>query len=289
MARAIQQIKQDLAGLEEQSAIYAAELHSRYLKYLNVLSQSVRKQVILASYQICTQSYPELFLALSFNQRQKLQENLQKLGKELLSHLLSYLEPSDSLASLDNANVMEQMLESFPLSAENSPELTESPPETGEPIANPDRLVQWCKKVEKGIAETLEHLSQEANRYLQQAQILPTKLPAKVIEMAIQAEETGSTLSGAPNLLNLLIETSDNNDDESSQALSNRSDITKITAIRLRLSEIEFADADLSVERQQIRNLLEKVNKIQRLYHKKQRECAVAEAETAWRSSWFED
>ncbi|MGK7872549.1 MAG: hypothetical protein AB4426_04330 [Xenococcaceae cyanobacterium] len=319
MARAIQQIKRELAALEEIVSNLGVELGRIYAKYLSLLSQSVRKQLVLASYQICTQAYPESFLSLSFNQRQKLQENLRQLGNRVQTQLFQYLEESNQSAAPPNLNPMEQMLsklqipkqqgenqvqqllsreqelpaptptkeievgENLPDTTEISSHLTESTGAKVRRINNPEDLVQWHKQVEQGINETLESLSREANRYLQQANVLPNKLPVKVIEMAMQAEENSSTIiSGSPNLLNLIIETEK---DERTQD----SNITKITVLRLQLSEIEFSDQTLSAERNQIRNLLERIGKIRQQYQKKQRECAVAEAEAAWRSSWFDD
>ncbi len=87
-------------------------------------------------------------------------------------------------------------------------------------------------------------------------------------------------MAGPPNLLNLLIETENNQESESS--------ITHIIAINLRLAEIEFADATVRAGRNQIRNLEVRARSLFREYLKKQRERAVAEAEAAWRASWFD-
>ncbi|CCH65707.1 hypothetical protein RINTHM_12470 [Richelia intracellularis HM01] len=57
----------------------------------------------------------------------------------------------------------------------------------------------------------------------------------------------------------------------------------------LRLGEIEFANKQLSSLRKQIRYILGKLNKLGRQYQQKQREYSIAEAESAWRASWFED
>ncbi|MHC5831391.1 MAG: hypothetical protein ACYT04_89355, partial [Nostoc sp.] len=66
------------------------------------------------------------------------------------------------------------------------------------------------------------------------------------------------------------------------------SGLTQIMAINLRLGEIEFADVTLSSERRQIRSILVQLNKLGREYQKTHRERAIAEAEAAWRASWFE-
>jgi hypothetical protein len=85
-----------------------------------------------------------------------------------------------------------------------------------------------------------------------------------------------------PNLLNLVIEISNEEDSEDSS-------LTQIMAIHLRLGEIEFAEATLLSERKAIRNILMQLNKLGREYQKRQRELKIAEAEAAWRASWFED
>ncbi len=88
-------------------------------------------------------------------------------------------------------------------------------------------------------------------------------------------------MPGPPNLLNLVIEIENEQQSEDSG-------LTQIMAINLRLGEIEFADVTLSSERRQIRSILVQLNKLGREYQKKHRERAIAEAEAAWRASWFE-
>jgi hypothetical protein len=116
---------------------------------------------------------------------------------------------------------------------------------------------------------------------LQQAGILPKKFPEPFVEAAAKADGSGEAMSGPPNLLKLLIETEDEESEDSS--------VTQIIAIHLRLSEIEFADATVRAGRNKIRNLLLKTSSLGREYHKKQQEWAVAKAEAAWRASWFEE
>ncbi len=82
MARAIEQIEREIAGLEKAISAIAVELQSAYAKYLTTLGQAVRKQLILASYYLCTQGYPENFLSFSLNQRQQLQHAIRKLGQQ---------------------------------------------------------------------------------------------------------------------------------------------------------------------------------------------------------------
>ncbi|MCU0533595.1 MAG: hypothetical protein MUD14_06835 [Hydrococcus sp. Prado102] len=296
MARAMQQIRQELAAIEEKVASLAVEVRQIYINYLKKLSHSARKQLILASYQICTQAYPESFLKLSANDRIKLQENLRKLGKTMHSNLLDL--QAISIGEDTKVNLLSPLKES-----DSTPELLEKPnktiseesdsttelPQPTKTITNPEDLVQWCQQVEKGINQLLETVSHEANFLLQEAFILPDRVPAKVLEIAMQSAEGAAVSSGnSPNLLNLLVETERDLDEELPDAKGN-AQLTKLTAIHLRLIEIEFSDPTLSIERNQLRNFLEKLSKIRQQYRQLQREYAIAQADAAWRATWYED
>ncbi len=299
MARAIEKIEQDLAALEEAIALLRAEFYRIYTQYLKVLGQAVRRQLILASYQVCTQGYPETFLSLPFNQRQKLQQSIQELGKQVQEQLLSSLEASNNVMDTKGAENTQSNPEQLPEQREESEDMAPEPlsepvqlsegsdelkivERTNTPATKPEQLTQWQEKLEEAIARILQTLSLKTNRLLQENGILPRKLPPVVLEAAAKADASAEVTTGSPNLLNLLMETESEDDAEDST-------LTRIIAINLRLSEIEFADPTLNASRNQIRNLSAKGNTLYRQYQKKQRERAVAQAEAAWRASWYED
>lgn len=326
MPRSIQQIKQDIENLEKTVTEISQEFHNVYDRYLDLLSQSVQKQLILASYQICTQIYPESFLRLSLDRRQKLQQNLKNLGKDFKTTFYKNLENIEQKKEQQNTDILEEMLKNLSLVPDKPQEqvnLSEEklPIETSEileqsqqleeqtntldnssidnsyfqaselkqqeeiDLPNPEYLFVWQKKVEQAIKKTLDSISKEANKSLQEVNIIPNRLPSKIIDVAIQAEETssgGNKFNQLANVLNLVIET------EKEQKAKPTS-ITPISLLRLRLSEIEFADPVLSNQRHQIRDMLKKIDKIRQQYQIKKREHAVAEAEAAWRSSWYEE
>lgn len=98
MARGIERIEQDIASLEEVIQEIGRELQEAYANYLETLGKSVSKQLILAIYHLCTQGYPDNFLKLSLNQKQKLQQSIRKLGKRgdsELNDLLNVDEEED--------------------------------------------------------------------------------------------------------------------------------------------------------------------------------------------------
>lgn len=256
---AIEQIERDIAALEAVVKEIAAEFHRAYTSYLTALGRAVRQQLILASYHLCTQGYPEAFLSLSFNQRQQLQQAIRSLGKDAVEQLLTNLKVEE------NRSQEPGMLDS-----------TQIYP------AKPMDLVQWQQNLEQAIANTLKKVSRETNSLLQQAGILPSKLPPPVLEVALDASEAaGETMASPPNLLKLVI---DEHKEESQE-----STVTNIIAINMRLSEIEFADADSRAGRNQIKHLETKARSLFREYLKKQQERSIASAEAAWRASWFED
>lgn len=247
MARAIERIERDIAALEEAVSAIAVELRSTYASYLTALGKAVRQQTVVASYYVCTQGYPESFLGLSFSQRQQLQQAIRMLGQDTSDQLLAHTH-------------------------------TDSPSPS-----KPEDLAQWQQNLEEVIDNTLKTTSRETNNLLQQAGLLPNKLPVPVLEAAANSSEASAEImAGPPNLLNLLIETENNQESEDST-------MTQIVAIHLRLSEIEFTDATVRAGRNQIRNLEVRLKSLGREYYKKQRERAVAEAEAAWRASWFDE
>lgn len=269
MAGTLERIEQDLVMLGEVVATLASEFSSNYSSYLQSLGQAVRQQLILASYHICTQGYPDAFVRLPFSGRQQLQKSLRQMAEQAQTQLPLLVE------SISSSSGQESEISDSTNAIANTIN-------TPAPITNPEQLGKWIEKLEEAIAQTLQQLSRNSNRLLQQSAILPSQLPEEVLEVASQAAASGENVLGQPNLLNLVMETENPQEPESSK-------ITQILAIRLRLSEIEFADTAVMANRNQIRHLSSRLSTLRREYQKKQRERTIAEAEAAWRSSWFEE
>lgn len=255
----IEQINRDIAALEETVKAIAIEIENAYISYLTALGQGVAKQLMLATYHLCTQGYPKQFIGLVMSQRQQLQQDIRKLTQTAAEQLLKHAQTEDSF----EFSFLQEEKKNF---------------------SDPVELMKWQFQVEDAIASTLKTLSSQTNSLLQSAEILPNNLPlAPLLEAATSASDGAPevTSGSSPNLLNLLIETDSDNE-------SQESSVTQIIAIHLRLIEIEFADATVRAKRNQIRNISAKLGKLERDYQKKQRERDVAEAEAAWRASWFE-
>ena len=289
MTRAIELIERDITALQEAIRAIARSLQNAYASYCHSLGTACTKQLILASYYLCTQGYPEKFLNLSLNQRQKLQQGIRNLGTQGAELLSSYLQAqgisSDQVDQVDE-EVREMLSESSDLPMSNVTKKN-SPPD----LSNPMEILEWQESIEEFIQGVLKNISRETNLLLQKFSIITEKIPEPLLEAAAAVMEPNATLSlseasvqvipGLPNLLNLVVEIENEQSPENSK-------LTQVMAINLRLAEMEFADTKLSSDRKQIRPILVQLQSVGRDYQKKQRERSVAQAESAWRASWLE-
>ncbi len=114
MARPIERIEQDIVELEKAVGFIAEQLQNAYTSYLEVLGQALHQQMILASYHLCTQGYPESFLKLSLNQRQKLQKAIRKLAKSAakdMQALMNDEEEGEATEEVEESNFDSEDLE----------------------------------------------------------------------------------------------------------------------------------------------------------------------------------
>jgi hypothetical protein len=63
----------------------------------------------------------------------------------------------------------------------------------------------------------------------------------------------------------------------------------QIHSIYLRLTEVEFSNVNVLSLRKNIEKIVDKIKMLKREYIQKQQELKIAEAESAWRNSWFEN
>jgi hypothetical protein len=404
MVRPVENIRKDLAGLGEATTSLATEFSQIYTTYLSVLGQAMRRQVILAAYHLCTQVYPEDFLALSVGDRIRLQQGLQSLGRQgqdWLNQIMETgqplrLEPSVTPTALGSGdlNRLEEALVALatpspvteaegeptvedlaedaafgdpnalepstpepvspdpealgtPESDRPEPESTDSetPPET-EANLDPTQLMQtvmmaamasdreemWSDRpfvgdplppslvakhhlmVEQLIREVLQRVSKQANRLLRQAKILPD-LPEALVEMASEADVGVPKGRSVPNVINVMVamsgevaaelsrpgrkaESQDLADepeglmveaDSEDEADILEANMTHLAAIHLRLADLEFSDVQAALVRGKVRTAVGKLRKLGKQYQQAERELAIAQAEQAWRSIWYDD
>jgi len=87
MAMNAAQIAKELETLEAKNKACAEQLRVLYQRYLAELSNTASQQLMAVCYHLCTQSYPEAFLGLSVQDRQKLQEKVRSQGERLRQQL----------------------------------------------------------------------------------------------------------------------------------------------------------------------------------------------------------
>jgi hypothetical protein len=289
MSKSIKQLSNDLTILNEKIKDLATNLQDLYYHYFENLSSVVKRQLTVATYQICTQKYPTAFLDLSYQKRYDLQQKIKGLKTVFQEDLFKAL----SSITLNNNQVIQEFYSKIikaiteegisPQENLSDGEITEDSETNSvkEEELDSQDLIKLQLDIEDCLEECLTNISHRANKCLQEAHILPDKIPSKIIEMALQAEENTSLVSGAPNLLSLLIEREDKSD--------NNIDITPIVAVCLRLTEIEFNDPSLNVIRQKINTFLKQLDEVDNEYQKKRQKYSIALAESAWRSSWNEE
>jgi hypothetical protein len=424
MVRSVETIRKELKALDDATATLAEEFDRLYRSYMEALGQAIRQQVVLATYHLCTQVYPDAFLDLSVSQRETLQKHLRQLGRDGQRWLQELMEETDSetpnfedlpseqqerisrlTAALEAIPVDEEDAEQSndppedsapdeafgteeetndplaqeiravpiqfipvdagagrepqpeePASETSEPELGRDlpgqtdPQEEGEPSAEsgPDRAslskqmdpksliqsvimaamaedmqeslsgrpftgddltpTQLAKHhliLEQRIRRVLHRVSKQANQQLKRSNVIPD-LPEAVLDAAAEAETGPEKGRSMPNLLSVLVEMSsdmdndadeeDPEDDEDDFGPESQDEedaiqgmMTHLAAINLRLSDLEFADVQSSMWRSKLRTALGKLRKLGKQYQRTQRELAIAEAEQAWRTIWYDD
>lgn len=195
-------------------------------------------------------------------------------------HLCTQTYPTAFLQlSLSQRQQLQQDLQDLGQQVEQScPEFMQLLPTQLSTIAT-EELSQALEQIEAAIAAELTTLSQQANHLLQTYQVLPQGEVDLLMKVAAKAEATtGPITAGPPNILSALIEKGE----------ADQTEETAITAVYLRLSEIEFADSPTQSWRNQLRKQSSQFVELKRKFALKQRERTVAEAEAAWRASWSE-
>lgn len=96
MTGSVEQLTQKIASLDRQTDDLKAKLDQTYGVYLQVLARVFQQQTLQACYQICTEGYPQEFLALSMTQRAELQQRLKQIVQktsEIFPQLLIHPPP----------------------------------------------------------------------------------------------------------------------------------------------------------------------------------------------------
>lgn len=302
MTLSIEQIGREIQAIETKTEALAVDLQQVYGQYLQYLGESVQRQLIAVCYYICTQSFPDIFLQLSYRERSTLQADLQQvatqgaarltleeLGKLILEE--PEFDPNDLMdsgeddredaQSYDNLDDQDWAPESS-LAAGSDLQAQDTPSSLPQTLRNPQVLWDWYSEVDNAITQVLQEISHRATGVLEKAGILENHLPEPLLEAATQSEAAEAGGGKHPNLLNFVVEMGKAREDgrkTSSQRI-------EIVTIHLRLTELEFGDPYLVSQRHKLRGLMQQLQNLTKSYRQRNRDQAKAEAEAAWRSSW---
>jgi hypothetical protein len=287
MAGSIQEIAQRLAALDQKIETMGDTFTETYRSYLQQLGQTVRQQLILSCYKICTENYPKRFLALPLNQRQKLQDDLKALADQTATDLHELLQPIEQTQpeQIELPEELEALLSGEDLDDDDDDDEYQEELEPETPLTPIEALTIWQEQLERSIHKTLKTASHRANQYLQDAEILQKRIPQAVIDAASKSEGNDPN---SPNLLNVLVSASEKSgsDGAPAAAAAALNALMHVVAVNLKLNELEFNDIPLMNLRNKLRDLKKQFQAIAREYQKKQREHAVLEAQHAWKSTW---
>jgi hypothetical protein len=327
MGKTVAHLTDSMQALEVRSRELGAQLHQAYEDYLNAVGHALGQQMIMASYFVCTESYPDRFLKLGNHQRQILQDTLRAAGKQITPDLQALLRDPASPDALkqpesdrpfpppiqaEEAASLEEELKAL-LSMDTLLDL----PQAMKPAPKNDveRLGIWQQTLERDIQRVIRQVSQQTNQVLQKFDILPQQIPAPVLEAAAMAE--GGESNRNPHVVKLTLEAVDPRDmladleareereehegkeskrrrKRDGQGLtgghrSTPSAVLSIVAVQLRLSELEFKDSTVMGHRNRLRESLEKMRSIGQEYQRLDQECTIVKAQDAWRSTWFNE
>jgi hypothetical protein len=320
MGKTVAHLTDSMQALEVRSRELGAQLHQAYEDYLNAVGHALGQQMIMASYFVCTESYPDRFLKLGNHQRQILQDTLRAAGKQITPDLQAVLRDPASPDALkepesdrpfpppiqaEEAASLEEELKAL-LSMDTLLDL----PQAMKPAPKNDveRLGIWQQTLERDIQRVIRQVSQQTNQVLQKFDILPQQIPAPVLEAAAMAE--GGESNRNPHVVKLTLEAVDPRDvladleereereeKEGKEPKRRRkrdghrppSAVLSIVAVQLRLSELEFKDSTVMGHRNRLRESLEKMRSIGQEYQRLDQECTIVKAQDAWRATWFNE
>lgn len=158
--------------------------------------------------------------------------------------------------------------------------------------SDPTGVLDWQLACQKRWELTLQAFSQQANHRLQKAGILPKKLSSLIFDMAKQAEFSPEAKGLGPGLLELALESAEqanSSESGSGSGFGSNSGSSRLAAIQLRLAEIHLAEPSLAPEREALRILVDRLEKLNDRLESLEAKLAIARAEAAWRSTWFEE
>jgi len=264
MTKSLQQLENDLADLEKQVLQFSPTFFQKYQQYLDILSQLARKELILASYQVCTEVYPSHFLELSVNQRGQMQEKIRNYSNSIENRLKTAMDffSNESQGSIEDG---ELKINEYLVN-----------------VRKPQELLMWSNNVEHTIDQIFNHYSDLLNRYFIETKILPDIIPSKILELVSDSQNEGPNFNGYTSLVQLMVTEDETVTDKKDLKMSN------VVVIHLNRIKLELANPMLERTHRQIRSHYEQLKAQTQAYKKNEQELIVAKSQSAWRALWYD-
>jgi hypothetical protein len=180
MGATLEQLYQEMSQLRQKTSEVGQELRQVLTEYFAVLARSVQKQIVMSSFHLCTEVYPEAFLERSVFERETLQESIRQVSREMTESLATLLHPFNELELDDEAD--------------------------------PILLLEVWEELEDSTTELFRESSRQINHLLQEAHIMNIKALDKLLDSADKATATGRTITNPPHLLKALVDPDEDDD-----------------------------------------------------------------------------
>jgi hypothetical protein len=174
MGATIEQLHQEMGQLRKTTSEVGLELRQILTEYFAVLARSLQRQVVMSSFYLCTEVYPEAFLERSAFERETLQQSIRKVSREMTDGLATALQNFQEL------------------------ELEEE--------ADPILVLELWEELEDSVTDLFRDSSRRLNHVLQDAQLMKIKSLDKLLDSADKATATGRTITNPPHLLKALVD-----------------------------------------------------------------------------------
>jgi hypothetical protein len=259
MSKSIQQIERDLAEIRAQVSELKISFSEKYQQYFDLLSKIAKQQLVLSSYQICTEFYPKAFLELPAIGRQKLQDQIREYANSIERRISKALDFSHTDDQTDEPAKVNEYLQN---------------------VQKPLELMIWSQNVSHKIHQIFNHYSNLVNICLLENRILPDHLPRNIIDMS--AEHHLEAINGYPELVRVHAHNEESIQENKESSLNN------VVIVNLKVGVLEFNNPALEREHQQLKALYDRLKILSQTYIQREQELLIAQSQAAWRSLWYD-
>jgi BMFP domain-containing protein YqiC len=180
MGATIEQLHHEMGNLRKTTAEVGQALRQTLVEYFAALDRAAQKQIVLSSFHLCTEVYPEAFLERSVFERETLQQSIRQVGRQVAESLVEILRTFQNLDL--------------------------------EGEADPVLVLEAWEELEDSVTELLREHSRRINYLLRDAQIMQIKSLNKLLDSADKATATGRTITNPPHLLKALVDPDEDED-----------------------------------------------------------------------------